>query len=103
MSAHDKAPPAFAVELGRRLRAVRLERYLSCAAVQEKSKKSESRFAGVLVAAWERGDRRISVEQLVALCRFYEVPVTEVLLDGGLLPDGMPDTEHWLVPEGAAL
>jgi len=88
MSSQGKPPPPFAGELGRRLRAVRTTQGMSLRQVEDAS---GGLHKAVLVAAWERGDRRISVVQLVELLRFYGVPVTGLLTAGGLLPDGMPD------------
>lgn len=88
-----KPPTPFALELGRRLRAVRHYQGMSLRQVQETSLaqpgREKGRWKAVVVAAWERGDRGISAEQLAALARFYgvpaaglidfEVPVTELL------------------------
>ena len=71
-----KPPTPFAVELGRRLRAARMQMGLSLNGVEEKSR---GRWKAVVIGTWERGDRRIGAQKLTALALFYQVPVGELL------------------------
>jgi transcriptional regulator with XRE-family HTH domain len=84
-----KTPTTFALELGRRLRAVRHCQGMSLRQVEEKSRGD---WKAVVVAAWERGDRKIYAEKLAALALFYEVPVAR-LLDFGVPVMGLIDLE----------
>jgi transcriptional regulator with XRE-family HTH domain len=72
----QKEPTPFAVELGRRLRAVRQGWGLSLHKVEERS---GGRWKAVNVAAWERGDRTVSAEKLTGLAAFYGVPASRLL------------------------
>lgn len=63
-------------ELGARLRSVRVQQELSLAQVEERS---EGRWKAVVVGAYERGDRAVTIERLAELARFYGVPLTHLL------------------------
>jgi transcriptional regulator with XRE-family HTH domain len=65
-------------ELGTRLRRLRSQQGLSLAQVEARS---EGRWKAVVVGAYERGDRAVTIERLAVLADFYGVPL------GHLLPD----------------
>jgi transcriptional regulator with XRE-family HTH domain len=65
-------------ELGARLRRIRGQQNLSLAQVEERS---EGRWKAVVVGAYERGDRAVTIERLAALAAFYDVPITHLLPD----------------------
>jgi transcriptional regulator with XRE-family HTH domain len=67
-------------ELGARLRRIRAQQGLSLAQVEERS---EGRWKAVVVGAYERGDRAVTIERLAALAAFYDVPLTHLLPDEG--------------------
>ncbi len=62
--------------IGPRLRRIRQQQRLSLADVQERS---GGRWKAVVVGAYERGDRAITVSRLVDLAAFYGVPVSDLL------------------------
>jgi transcriptional regulator with XRE-family HTH domain len=64
------------VVLGARLRRIRAQQGLSLAQVEERS---GGRWKAVVVGAYERGDRAITIERLAALAAFYDVPISHVL------------------------
>src|SRR4051794_21358834 len=80
--------PAYARELGARLRAIREQRSWSLRDVHEAS---HGRFTGSAVGTYERGERGISVQRLSELAHLYGVPVER------LLPES-PDEDG---PEGS--
>jgi transcriptional regulator with XRE-family HTH domain len=63
-------------ELGARLRRIRGQQNLSLAQVEERS---DGRWKAVVVGAYERGDRAVTIERLAALAAFYDVPITHLL------------------------
>ncbi len=67
---------AFSREVGARLRAVRRQRNLSLADVEERS---HGRWSASALGAYERGFRNISVPRLRELARFYDVPMGVLL------------------------
>lgn len=67
---------SYAVEVGARLRAIRLEQGMS---LQEVERRSGGRWKAAVIGSYERGDRIISAGRLVALAAFYGVPAVEVL------------------------
>ena len=71
---------SYALALGARLRAIRVQQGLSLHAVE---RKSEGRWKAVVVGSYERGSRAISVQRLAELADFYGVPVAELLPGGG--------------------
>jgi transcriptional regulator with XRE-family HTH domain len=71
--------PAFAAEVGRRLRAIRTQQALS---LQDVEARSGGRWKTAAIGSYERADRMISVSQLADLAGFYGVP-TGALLDHG--------------------
>jgi len=73
---------SYAEQVGTRLRAIRMQQGCS---LQQVEALSGGRWKVAAVGSYERGDRRISVENLAALADFYAVPVR------ALLPDARPD------------
>jgi transcriptional regulator with XRE-family HTH domain len=71
MSATDRQ-----LQLGARLRRIRAQQGLSLAQVEERS---GGRWKAVVVGAYERGDRAITIERLAALASFYDVPIAHLL------------------------
>lgn len=71
-------------QLGARLRRIRNQQGLSLAQVEERS---EGVWKAVVVGAYERGDRAVSLQRLADLASFYGVPL------GDLLPDGSGATD----------
>jgi len=67
-----------ALAIGARLRRVRHQQNMSLADVQAQS---EGRWKAVVVGAYERGDRTVTLSRLADLAEFYDVPL------GDLLPD----------------
>lgn len=67
-----------ALAIGARLRRVRHQQGLSLADVQAQS---EGRWKAVVVGAYERGDRTITVTRLAQLAEFYDVPLADLLPD----------------------
>lgn len=67
---------AYALALGRRLRAVRIQQGMSLAAVEERS---GGQWKAVVVGSYERGDRAVSVRRLADLAEFYGIPTSELL------------------------
>lgn len=64
------------VSLGERLRAVRKAKKLSLPSVE---KMSNGEFKAVVIGSYERGARAMTVEKLIALADFYQVPVQTFL------------------------
>jgi transcriptional regulator with XRE-family HTH domain len=62
--------------LGDRLRRIRRQQGLSLADVEERS---GGEWKAVVVGAYERGDRSVSIGRLAGLARFYGVPLSELL------------------------
>ena len=63
-------------ELGARLRWVRQQQGLSLADVEEQS---EGALKAVVIGAYERGDRAVTITRLHRLARFYRVPMSALL------------------------
>lgn len=62
--------------LGARLRSIRRQQGMSLADVQARS---SGQWKAVVVGAYERGDRTITVAKLSELARFYGVPLADLL------------------------
>lgn len=77
----DSHPPADGGEVGPRLRQARQDRGWSLA---EAATASGERFKASTLAAYERGERRVTVDTLCALAELYETSVA------GLLPPTAP-------------
>jgi transcriptional regulator with XRE-family HTH domain len=67
-------------KVGARLRSLRKQRGLTLQQVEVLSNK---RLKGSLLAAYERGDRNISVTRLHQIATLYSVPVTQLLPEEG--------------------
>jgi transcriptional regulator with XRE-family HTH domain len=67
-----------ALAIGARLRRVRHQQGLSLADVQANS---EGRWKAVVVGAYERGDRTVTLARLADLAEFYDVPLADLLPD----------------------
>lgn len=65
-----------AERLGARLRRIRQQQELSLADVESLS---EGAWKAVVVGAYERGDRAVTVTRLAGLAAFYGVPLGELL------------------------
>ena len=77
MSADDTVvEPDHQGRLGARLRGIRHQQGMSLAEVQARS---GGRWKAVVVGAYERGDRTITVARLQELARFYGVPLADLL------------------------
>lgn len=63
-------------QLGLRLRQIRHQQGLSLADVQHRS---DGRWKAVVVGAYERGDRAITIARLQELAAFYGVPLVDLL------------------------
>src|SRR5207302_8857701 len=66
-------------KVGARLRSLRKQRGLTLQQVEVLSSK---RLKGSLLAAYERGDRNISVTRLQQIATLYSVPVSQLRPDG---------------------
>lgn len=64
------------LEVGARLRDVRLQQGLT---LQEVERSSGGRWKAVVVGSYERGDRAITIARLLELAAFYRVPPSEFL------------------------
>jgi transcriptional regulator with XRE-family HTH domain len=69
---------SLAHEIGRALRRIRKERGLT---LREVTATSGGAFKATSVAGYERGERSITLERFVLLCRLYGVPPESVLGD----------------------
>jgi transcriptional regulator with XRE-family HTH domain len=65
----------YALALGARLRAIRVQQGLSLHGVEDKS---QGRWKAVVVGSYERGDRAVTALRLSELAAFYRVPVSEL-------------------------
>jgi transcriptional regulator with XRE-family HTH domain len=72
----DESNPAYAKEVGIRLRDILRQQGLSLQAVAEAS---EREFKASVLGAYERGERMISVLRLQRLAQLYGVPVDQLL------------------------
>jgi transcriptional regulator with XRE-family HTH domain len=73
--------PAFARQVGERLRQIRRQQRLSLQAVEENSGRE---FKASVLGAYERGERIISVLRLQRLASLYGAPVDQLLPRDGL-------------------
>ena len=71
----------YAKALGNRLRRIRQQKGMSLQDVQHDSK---GKWKAAVVGAYERGDRNVTVGRLAELAEFYDVPIAEILPEGGL-------------------
>ena len=73
--------------IGARLRRVRHQQGLSLADVQADS---DGRWKAVVVGAYERGDRTVTLARLADLAEFYDVPLSDLLPDQATQSRGAP-------------
>jgi transcriptional regulator with XRE-family HTH domain len=81
----EELSPAFAREVGERLRNIRRQQGLSLQAVEESSARE---FKASVLGAYERGERIISVLRLQRLAILYGVPVDQLLPRIGSVSQG---------------
>ncbi|MDQ6783820.1 MAG: transcriptional regulator [Actinomycetota bacterium] len=87
----EEMTPAFAREVGERLRDIRRQQGLSLQAVEETSLRE---FKASVLGAYERGERIISVLRLQRLAALYGAPVDQLLPRNGLSTrDGSTEVE----------
>lgn len=79
------SPETNAQRIGARLRRIRHQQDLSLADVEEQS---GGAWKAVVVGAYERGDRAVSVSRLAALAEFYGVPLADILPGAEVEPTG---------------
>lgn len=70
--------------LGERLRSIRRQQGMSLADVEQAS---GGEWKAVVVGAYERGDRAITIERLHRLAAFYRVPLADLLPSGSAASD----------------
>ena len=70
------SPDTNAQRIGARLRRIRHQQGQSLADVEQRS---QGAWKAVVVGAYERGDRAVSVARLAALAEFYGVPLADIL------------------------
>jgi transcriptional regulator with XRE-family HTH domain len=80
---------SYSKRVGARLRSLRKQKGLTLQQVEVLSNK---KLKGSLLAAYERGDRNISVTRLQQIARLYAVPVPE------LLPEDLNPTDETEAP-----
>jgi transcriptional regulator with XRE-family HTH domain len=76
----SKTDRTHSLAIGARLRRVRHQQGMSLADVQARS---EGRWKAVVVGAYERGDRTVTLSRLADLAEFYDVPLGDLLPDPG--------------------
>jgi len=79
----EEMSPAYAREVGLRLRSIRRQQGLSLQSVEEGSGRE---FKASVLGAYERGERIISVLRLQRLASLYGVPVDQLLPRTGAVP-----------------
>lgn len=94
----DDEMSAFSASVGARLRAVRRQRGMSLADVEERS---AGRWSASALGAYERGFRNITVPRLHALAEFYQVPMAVLL--GEPVADAAPLNPQAIVLDLQAL
>lgn len=97
MSLSVISPRDYTIAVGALLKSVRINAgYPSVGAVERESTlrhridPRNRRFPAVVVASYERGDRRPNLERLAELAAFYRVPMSALLPGGGLVVAGVP-------------
>lgn len=91
----------YAKALGNRLRKIRQQKGMSLQDVQHDSK---GKWKAAVVGAYERGDRNVTVGRLAELADFYDVPISEILPEGGAPGVGaMADARRRVVLDLAGL
>jgi transcriptional regulator with XRE-family HTH domain len=74
--ADDNAESGYAAQVGERMRAIRKQKKLSLADVENETNQE---FKSSVMGAYERGERIISVQRLERLARYYGVTVDQLL------------------------
>lgn len=87
-------------ELGARLRSIRLQQDLSLAQVEDRS---EGRWKAVVVGAYERGDRAVTIARLADLAGFYRVPLSHLLITTQPAPPVDDDPVAVVDPPGGVM
>lgn len=85
----EDVSPAYAREVGERLRHIRRQQGLSLQAVEESSGRE---FKASVLGAYERGERIVSVLRLQRLATIYGVPVDQLLPREGGSGRSVPDS-----------
>jgi len=80
--------------IGARLRRIRQQQAMSLADVEERS---GGTWKAVVVGAYERGDRAVSVERLAGLAGFYGVPPAELLPPAPAEHTASPSEERYVI------
>ncbi len=93
MTMAEEMTPAYARQVGERLRNIRRQQGLSLQAVEEQSNRE---FKASVLGAYERGERIISVLRLQRLANLYGVPVDQ------LLPKVSPEPDYGTESRAAA-
>jgi hypothetical protein len=90
-----KNPPRnkYGKDVGSRLRTIRLQQGMTLLEVESRS---EGHWKAVVVGSYERGDRAISANKLMALAEFYEVPAAALMSDFGAMA-GIPGKSSGVV------
>ncbi len=97
----EEMTPAYARNVGGRLRDIRRQQGLSLQAVEEGSQRE---FKASVLGAYERGERVISVLRLQRLGQLYGVPVDQLLpRDGLVVVEDGHDSSGNLSPERDAV
>ncbi|HUW78144.1 MAG TPA: helix-turn-helix transcriptional regulator [Candidatus Nanopelagicaceae bacterium] len=91
----SKNPPRnkYGKDVGARLRTIRLQQGMT---LLELEARSEGRWKAVVVGSYERGDRAISANKLMALAEFYGVPAAALISDFGAMA-GIPSKSSGVV------
>ncbi|MFM9136938.1 MAG: helix-turn-helix domain-containing protein, partial [Actinomycetota bacterium] len=76
MAGEDPNDESYARQLGERMRAIRQQKGLSLAEVEQSTNQE---FKASVMGAYERGERIISVPRLERLARFYNVTIDQML------------------------
>src|SRR5689334_24599878 len=90
----------FAVQVGRRLRAIRRQQRLS---LEEVEHRSGGKWSASAIGAYERGYRILSLTRLKELANFYGVPMSVLLGEIDLREDGPAAQNVRVVLDLAAL
>lgn len=98
MTMAEEMTPAYARQVGERLRNIRRQQGLSLQAVEEQSGRE---FKASVLGAYERGERIISVLRLQRLAHLYGVPVDQLLPKVTPEPDYGPDNRTAAAPGGS--
>ena len=91
-------PTSKAQRLGAQLRRIRHQQDMSLADVEQES---GGRWKAVVVGAYERGDRAVSIPRLAALAEFYGVPLADIL--PGAEVEAAPDGSRRVILDLTAL